>query len=331
MQIGKVKIGRIDVLLATAVAALLFVRSINIQLPNIWQDFITLSLSILYEATPFLLLGIIISVLVQFYVSSKLFLRLLPKKGMLRRFTLSLLGVFLPVCECGNVPLSRGLMSKGLKPADSLPFLFAAPILTPITIASTAVAFSFDSSIVVFRVIFALLIANIIGWIYSASKRKELITDDFQAYCEDHKHDKTKKPKLSLEAMRDFASSAIEEVNRLLPALIFGSIQAGVIQTVIPRELLTTVAGEPILAILIMILLAFVVSICASVDAFFALSLSGVFPKSSLVAFLVFGPMIDIKMLSLMKTTYRTHVLVGSTIIVFLGALLAGLVVQYGF
>ena len=131
--------------------------------------------------------------------------------------------------------------------------------------------------------------------------------------------------------MRDFASSAIEEVNRLLPALIFGSILAGVIQTVIPRELLTTVAGEPILAILIMILLAFVVSICASVDAFFALSLSGVFPKSSLVAFLVFGPMIDIKMLSLMKTTYRTHVLVGATIIVFLGALLAGLVVQYGF
>ena len=80
-----------------------------------------------------------------------------------------------------------------------------------------------------------------------------------------------------------------------------------------------------------MVLLAFVVSICSSVDAFFALAFRGTFTSGSLVSFLTFGPMIDIKMLSLMRTTYRRTVLVQVSLLVVLLTALLGLVVNYVF
>jgi uncharacterized protein len=98
------------------------------------QDFITLTLSVIVEAVPFLILGIIISALIRYFLSSKDVFKMLPKNTFLRRIALSMIGLILPVCECGNVPIARSLIANGLKPADVISFLFAAPILNPITI-----------------------------------------------------------------------------------------------------------------------------------------------------------------------------------------------------
>ena len=301
----------------------------NIVLPNILRDTITLSFGILYEALPFVFLGTILAVLIQSYVPSNFLIKILPKNHIAKRATLSLSGFFMPVCECGNVPLARGLMSKGLRPQDVLTFLLAAPILNPITLATTQQAFRDKPEILIIRALSAFFIANAVGWLFSTIPKKELITEDFDKFCSVHQNHKHKKTKSFTEHAKQLSSKFSEELHKLLPALIAGSVVAGIIQTVIPRTWITSLSSQPVVAIIAMIVLAFVVSICANVDAFFALSLSGIFPVSAIIAFLVFGPMIDIKMLSLLRTTYTPKALATLTLLIFLFTLTIGLGVHY--
>ena len=250
----------------------------------------------------------------------------LPKNPFTRRLVLSFSGVFLPVCECGNVPLARGLMLRGLAPSDVMTFLFAAPIINPVTIITTVSAFS-GFSVVLPRILFALLIANVVGYVFSAKKdQPKLVTKTFLHTC---KIEAAKHSKSSTKAtIKNIASIMRSELITLLPALILGSLVAGVVQTFIPRDWLLTLSENPIWSILVMMLLAFIVSICASVDAFFALSLSGIFSSGAIISFLVFGPMIDIKMLSLMRTTFTKETLIKIVLLIATLSLLAGLVVD---
>ena len=71
-------------------------------------------------------------------------------------------------------------------------------------------------------------------------------------------------------------------------------------------------------------LLAFVVSICSTVDAFFILSFGATFLPGAIVAFLVLGPMIDVKMLALLRTTFTGRTLVQLTAIIALCAAVLG-------
>ncbi len=113
--------------------------------------------------------------------------------------------------------------------------------------------------------------------------------------------------------------------------LAFGAMVAGAIQSFVPRDLLISIGSNVVLSIAAMLALAFVVSICANVDAFFALSFANTFTAGSIVSFLVFGPMIDIKMLALLKTTFKTNLLVIVSVLSLLMSALAGLVVSYAF
>ena len=104
----------------------------------------------------------------------------------------------------------------------------------------------------------------------------------------------------------------------MLKMLCLGALIASLTQVFVPREVLSSVGSDPLLSILAMIAFAFIISICSNVDAFFALAYTSTFTVGSIVAFLVFGPMIDIKMLALMRTTYKARLLGGMTLIVTL-------------
>ena len=310
----------------------LYQQRLNLfTIPTILQDTLTLTLGILYEALPFIFLGVGISVAIQQFVKQNIMFSLLPKKSWLRRPALSLLGMFLPVCECGNVPLARGLIAKGLKPSEVLTFLFAAPIINPITIYTTIAAFQFDNRVVVIRVLAGFIIANMVGWLFVRHKRTEILQEKFEVYCASHEHEPPSHKTAITKRLQNYAVSFQEETAKLMPALVGGSMLAGLIQTAVPRTILIGVSQQPVLAILALILLAFVISICANVDAFFALSLASIFPLGAIVAFLVFGPMIDIKMLALLKTTFKPRILVISSLFIFLTSFLTGLVVHYAF
>ena len=289
------------------------------------QDFLTLSISVVIESIPFIFLGIVLSVVVQVWLPEGAMVRVLPRNAVLRRATISLIGMLLPVCECGNVPLARGLVMRGFSPAESIVFLLAAPILNPITIVTTYQAFGWDNGILVSRIVGGFVIANLIGWMFTRHPQPEaILTARFAAACampDTHEHRESRWSK-SVDLF-------VRETSSMLPALFIGAALAGLVQVAVSREILVELGGNPILSIFVMMLLAFVISICSNVDAFFALSLGNTFMPGSLVAFLTFGPMIDVKMIALMRTTYKAKTIAQITLVVGLCVTVLALVVNF--
>lgn len=311
------------VLVGMAALRLVSAQTGQWSLPDRLQDWITLSLSVMIEALPFVMLGICIAIMVQVWLPAERLLAYLPQQPLLRRACLSLLGIALPVCECGNVPLARGLLAKELTPSESLVFLLAAPILNPVTIITTQQAFAGDVTILWARVFGGFAIANLVGWVYARRPAEELLTNTFVASCQaDH-----------VQQSKRVASLAIfrREVQAMLPALVVGAGLAGLVQVLVSREVLVSLGSQPVWSVIAMVALAFIVSICSNVDAFFALAFRQTFMTGAIASFLTFGPMIDIKMLSLLRTTYRPSVLFQVSALVGLASITLGLVVNYAF
>jgi uncharacterized protein len=310
--VGLLVLGVLFAIRATAPAQL--------RLGEVVQDALTLSISVVIESLPFVILGITVSIAVQLWLPSQLMFRVLPQTPITRRLVLSLLGVMLPVCECGNVPLARSLMTRGLTVADAMTFLMAAPILNPITIIVTYQAFGFSDGILLCRILGGFLIANLIGLLISRHPRQtDLLTPRFHDSCRVHDH--VGHNGRTQQALRLFTT----ESSAMLPALFIGSAIAGLIQTVVARNVLLTLGQNPVWSVVALIGLAFVISLCSTVDAFFILSLGSTFSAGAIVAFLVFGPMIDIKMLALLRTTFTARTLAMLTTMVALLTAVLGL------
>lgn len=293
------------------VLALIAVRAILLGdapwLPAAASDLVTLALAVFVESLPFVILGTLLSIGVQVWLPAGALERLLPRRPWPRRVVLSLCGVVLPVCECGNVPLARGLIQRGFSPAEAITFLLAAPILNPVTILTTAHAFGWDSWVLIARIGGGFVIANLLGWWLSAHPQpRDLLAPGFRAAC-DHAH----APSGSRIARS--ADSFLTELSQLMPALAFGSLLAGAIQVGVPRSVLIALGAHPLWSVLALLALGFVISLCSNVDAFFILSLSAAFLPGSIVAFLLFGAMMDVKMVALLRTTFtgRTIALLG--------------------
>lgn len=295
-------------------------------LPTRLQDGLTLSISVLIESMPFVVLGVLLSIVVQVWVPPGAIERWMPRRAWARRMALSLLGMLVPVCECGNVPFARGLMMRGFTVPETLTFLIAAPIVNPIVIITTHQAFGFDDGILIARLVGGFAVANLIGWLYSRHPDPDgLVTERFADTCAiANDPDATR----GLDRGRRSLAQFVVELRAVMPALIIGSALAGAVQVLVPRSALLAIGSNPALSIVAMILLAMIVSICSNVDSFFALSFASTFTPGSIVAFLLVGPLVDVKMLALLRTTFRSKVLVGLVVIVVLFAVAVGSVVN---
>ena len=304
------------------VAVVLALFAIDLLLPSLYplslstraQDGLTLAISVLIESLPFIALGVVLSIVVQVWVPPGVIERWLPRAAWARRAVLSLLGMLIPVCECGNVPFARGLLMRGFSVPETMTFLIAAPIVNPIVIITTHAAFGFDDGILIARLVGGYLIANLIGWLYSLHRDPDgLLTERFRETCELVAHEPGGRVRRSL-------AQFVVELRAVMPALIIGSAIAGAVQVLVPRETLLAIGSDPALSIVAMIALAMVVSICSNVDSFFALSFASTFTPGSIVAFLLVGPLVDVKMLALLRTTFTTRTLVGVVVVVVLSA-----------
>lgn len=292
------------------------------SLPTRAQDGLTLAISVLIESLPFVALGVVLSIIVQVWVPPGVIERWMPRRAWARRMVLSLLGMLIPVCECGNVPFARGLLMRGFTVPETMTFLVAAPIVNPIVIITTNQAFGFSDGILIARLLGGYAIANLIGWLYSRHPDPDaLLTDRFRDTCELVLDEPGGRGRRSL-------AQFVIELRAVMPALVIGSALAGAVQVLIPREALLAIGSNPALSIVAMMALAMVVSICSNVDAFFALSFASTFTPGSIVAFLLVGPLVDIKMLALMRTTFTTRTLAGLVVIVVLSAFAIGSVVN---
>jgi uncharacterized protein len=296
----------------------------------------TLFLSLLVEAIPFLLLGVLLSGLLLFFVDERKLVKLAPKNPILGAFVGSCIGFLLPVCECGNVPVARRLIVQGVPLPVAVGFLLAAPVINPIVIWSTWVAFRDQPEILWLRIIFSLLIATIIGWVFSRqgdvksllqpavalSMVKTLPPEDLQkptllrsgnfmlgggeSLEAKMQASVDRQPQLSWSERGNLLlDNTMQELRELGGILVLGSALAALIQTFTPRELILGLGQGSVSSVLAMMLLAGLISICSTVDAFFALSFAGAFTSGSLLAFLVFGPMFDLKGIGLLLSVFK--------------------------
>ncbi|WP_414683618.1 permease [Microbacterium sp. CFBP9034] len=301
-----------------AVAPTLFPAS----LPTRAQDGLTLAISVLIESLPFVALGVVLSIVVQVWVPPGVIERWMPRRAWARRAVLSLLGMVVPVCECGNVPFARGLLMRGFSVPETMTFLIAAPIVNPIVIITTHQAFGFSDGILIARLVGGYLIANLIGWLYSRHPSPDaLLTDRFRDTCELVVHEPGGRGRRTL-------AQFVIELRAVMPALVIGSALAGAVQVLIPREALVAIGSNPALSIVAMMALAMIVAICSNVDSFFALSFASTFTPGAIVAFLLVGPLVDVKMIALMRTTFTTRTIAGIVVVVLLSAFAIGTVVN---
>jgi uncharacterized membrane protein YraQ (UPF0718 family) len=293
------------------------------EVTSVSQEFFTLFLGLIIEATPFVFLGVLVSILVSLFLNENWVIKYLPRNRILSHFLISFTGVFMPVCECGNVPVARRLMLKGFKLSHSVTFLLAAPIINPITIWTTVEAFGGSVEVVIFRVLGALFIANTAGLLISLNKNDDqLLSKSFQhdLSCK-HDHDQDSKIKKASDTFET-------EFLSLMTMLVFGAIMAAGFRTFVPEDIIKSVGTNLVLSIFAMILLAFVMSICSNVDAFVALTFANRFTVGSIVTFLVFGPMIDIKMLSMLRSTFSKRLLIFLSLYVVLASAAIGLLIN---
>ncbi|MGB5061641.1 MAG: permease, partial [Candidatus Promineifilaceae bacterium] len=257
-----------------------------------FQTFTTIFLGIFIEAVPFLLAGSIVSGLIEIFIDRDWLARWVPRRAAAAALTGALMGFAFPVCECGVVPVTRRLYHKGLPLSVGVAFLLAAPVVNPIVILSTYAAFGWGP-VLIGRLVFSVLIAFIAGLLFNLAAPEEALLPTTQA-------DETCSVVDERQGTgygRFWQALAIggDDFMDMARYLIVGSMMAAAMQTLIPQSTLLALGSGPIISVIIMMALAFVLSICSTVDAFLALSFVNSFTTGSILAFLVFGPMVDIK------------------------------------
>ena len=290
-----------------------------------FQTFVTIFLGIFIEAVPFLLIGSVVSGLIEIFVDRSILDRYLPKNALLGAMTGALLGLFFPVCECGVVPVTRRLYEKGLPLSIGVAFLLGAPVINPVVIVSTFSAFGWGP-ILVGRLVFSFLIATITGWVFSRAEPAEALAPQVISTVRlpiplfvDGLPNQVANSRFG-DALR-IAGDDFLDMSRYL---IVGSMLAATMQTIVPQSALLAVGQGPVVSVLVMQALAFVLSICSTVDAFLALAFVGTFTTGSIVSFLVFGPMVDIKSALMFLSVFRRRSVGYLILLPFLLSLLAG-------
>ena len=260
-------------------------------------------LGIIVEAIPFLLIGAVLSALIQIYVSDELIKKIIPKNSIIGYFIAAISGVLFPVCECAIVPITRSLIKKGLPIGVGITFMLSVPIVNPIVIMSTYYAFPNDLNMVIYRtvggVIGALIVGIIIGFIYDKKKNTEVLKrEEVALYCDCCTFSnnyyislKGKIKNLVLNASNEFLNISIY--------FIFGAFLSSIFVVFLQDSLINNITSGKVVGIAIMMLLGFLLSLCSEADAFVAKGFMDKFGAPGVIEFLILGPMMDLKNLIL--------------------------------
>jgi uncharacterized membrane protein YraQ (UPF0718 family) len=266
-------------------------------IPSSFKNFTTIFLSIFFEAIPFILLGTLVSSLIQVYVSTETIHRLLPKHSILAIFPAIFFAALFPICECAIIPVVRRLIQKGMPAHIGIIFLIATPILNPVVALSTHLAFRMQPYMLYSRIGLASITAiGISLLVYKWSKTRPILKNIYKHAIVEH----------SNRNIWTALYHAIDEFFDVAKYVIMGALLAAMAQVTLDREMLGSLATNPWTASLVMMGTAFILSVCSEADAFVASSFSALFPFGSLTAFLVFGAIFDIKNMFLLLSTFHT-------------------------
>ncbi len=308
----------------------------------------TVFTGIVLQAVPFMLLGALLSSALYAFVPDRLLIKIFPKKYGIGFLTALFAGTLFPVCECAAVPLMRSLIKKGVAMPIAVTFMLASPIVNPISIVSTLYAFPQQPSVAFYRLCFGLLIACAIGLLLLFYPEEKYLKEDFDREPSVQPHTfggvdtafrlatgRSAQNSRSEPQSDNFGSITAEskvqwlqvKVYALLmhtcseffttgPFLILGAFITALMRAAVPQEFFSITSGSAAGSLLVMMLFAFVFSACSTSDAFIARSFLNRFPSGSILGFLVYGPMMDIKNLFMLLSLFKKRFVIELTLII---------------
>jgi uncharacterized membrane protein YraQ (UPF0718 family) len=326
--------------------------------PAAWQaSFAAYFISIVLQSVPYILLGALVAGVMEQVLPSGILARFASRLGPVGLPAVALLSPLFPSCECGVVSVGRGLLRKGLPLPHTLTYLLAAPILNPTVLFTTYLAFQ-DWRYPLARAAGGFFVAVAVGLVFLRRDPRQVFQPAFLVQLGLQSPEPAQLPsEAALEFKRPSAPRRLAEalsapnpelsptdslVGNLKPIAVFSSrlrqlcvhvrgeflemtgffllgvLIASAMKTFIDPLLLARLGGGLISGPAVMMGTAFVLSLCAEADAFPAASFSE-FRFPALLAFLVLGPMLDIKLLLMYRSVFRPRF-----IAIFAGAIVAG-------
>ncbi len=284
-------------------------------------DFLLRFSAVLWEAMPFIVLGALIAGILEEFLPQDFITKLLPKSVLPAVMIGALLGIPFPMCECGIVVVMRRLLRKGLPLAACIAYMLAGPIINPVVISSTWFAFrdhKIGPEMVGLRVGFGFVIAVLIALVVHLQYRKY-----GNALLKVVAAPPTPEPTAStpsglttgsevavpkpgfLVRLGNMSATALHDFVDITVFLILGAVLAALARSYITSDQIEYFSREePFLAIPAMMFLAVVMCLCSEADAFVAASFTKMH-ISAKVAFLVLGPMLDLKLVMMFTRVFR--------------------------
>ena len=281
--------------------------------PSQIGDFLFAFLGILFEGAPYILLGTIISGFIDAYLPSNIMDRFLPKNRYFAIIISGLLGAIFPVCECAIVPVIRRLVQKGLPVSCAITYMLSAPIVNPIVAISTYSAFSGDDALfmTLSRIGVAYFVTVLFGFVIHQFSVRSILKDKLL----------NKIQKAPLSAVKDSSKEAKltnPTSDKLLIALrsssrdfldvgmyfIIGVMITALYRTQIDQSIVDGFGESDWVGIPTMMILSFVLSLCSTSDAFIASQMLS-FSASAKLAFLTYGPMMDVKLVFMYGAIFK--------------------------
>jgi uncharacterized membrane protein YraQ (UPF0718 family) len=281
-----------------------------------FPDFAVAFLSVLLEGVPFILLGTILSGLIDEFLPSKVMVRFLPKNAFLGVCVSGAMGLIFPMCECGIVPVIRRLMRKGLPISNAIAYMLAAPIVNPIVALSTFAAFSGQNAVemTTLRLGVGYLVAILAAFaVHNLPVRSVLRDSVLTDQSGDHEHSHGGK---FLQRIGNALKVTVNDFLDVMIYFILGVAISSLFSTGINREIFVPLATNVWLAVGSFMGLAVILSLCSTSDAFVAASFK-MFPFVAKLAFLVLGPMFDLKMLFMYSAVFKKRFVVGLAVGLF--------------
>lgn len=270
---------------------------------------INIFLGILLQAFPFLLIGILLSSAIQVFVSEKFIENHFPKNRFTGMIFATLSGFCLPVCDCASVPVFRSLVKKGVPVASAVTFMMATPVINPVVILSTWYAFGGNIGIVLCRVIMGIICSIIIGLCFSGTDKNKIqrVESMSSTVCScgcyiDTRNITSSPHRAKLKMFIDHSKAEFFSVGKFL---MIGALVSATLQALGKKIPFTSHSGGLLVSTLILMAMAFLLSLCSSSDAVVAKSFSTSFPIGAVMGFLVFGPMMDIKNIIMLSGSFK--------------------------
>ncbi|WP_319454966.1 MULTISPECIES: permease [unclassified Mycobacterium] len=280
------RLGSLEVLLVSLIALALSASAMSAFLAGRANLSVaaTVFCGVFVQALPFLVLGVVLSGLIAAFVSAERLARWLPRSPALAVAVAGVGGAALPGCECGSVPMARRIFGPGTSGAAALTFMLSAPAINPVVLVATAVAFPGQPAMVAARCVASLATAVVMGLLWSRFGRREWVTRELPAPPAD---DASRWAVFSAAARHDFLQAA--------SYLVLGAAAAAALRVALPPWVFQHLAGNLLVGVLTMAVLAVVLALCSEADAFVAASLT-MLPLVPRLVFLVVGPAIDLKL-----------------------------------